>query len=153
MEYADYFIVNRMVASIDGSSGFSQAYEERGSYGTSVASNGISVLWGFGLSSGAFADSAYEISQYASNYTPATYIMVSQANIDPAQRGLGISQMSVDWSDISSPPIENPEFDATEPIVGEGSLYLTSDYGFGVDMVFFWTTPAIRIEMFEQLAG
>jgi len=156
MEYADYFTVNRMVATIDGFSGFSQSYaqsEGTGSYGTSVASNGIGVLWGFGLSTGAFADSAYVISQYASNYDPATSVIVTQANIDPSQQGIGLSQMSVDWSDISLPSVEDPEFDVTEPIVGRTTLSLTSDYGFNVDIWLFWTTPAIHIEMFEELSG
>lgn len=152
MEYADYFTVNRMVATIDGFSGFSQSYEGRGSYGTYVGSNGIGVLWGWGLDTGAFADSAYVISEYASNYDPATSVTVTQANIDPWQRGMGLSQMSVDWSDISLPSVEDPEFDVTEPIVGGTTLSLTSDYGFGVDIWLFWTTPAIYIEMFEELS-
>jgi len=153
MEYADYFTVNRMVATIDGFSGFFQSYEGRGSYGTYVGSNGIGVLWGWGLDTGAFADSAYLISEYASNYVPATSVIVTQANIDPSQQGIGLSQMSVDWSDIVSPPVEKPEFDEVEPIVGEATLYLLSDYGFGVDIWLFWTTPAIHIEMFEELSG
>jgi hypothetical protein len=161
-ESTDPFFVDLVVAH--GSAEFDQTYRGIGSYGTSVQSNcGIGVIFSDRdystdtMYTVAFASSDFTISQYASNFDPFTSVEVTQSNLtedDLRCCDLGYSEMLVSWwsNSLSSNPVDPGEWNEIE-WNGDCNLQLTSDYGFSVDILSLWQTPAIGIEIVEYLSG
>lgn len=156
MQNTNGYTVDRVVVVYNGSAQFAQSYSEQGDYlgsfGSSLSSDQIGVLWSSGFSSGVLAYSSYMLNQWAERSNPLLGLSTEFTLYSLTAEGSGYSQMSAnlyeDWAYCPQPNIIAWTDEDTETGFSFNEKITSEDDGVDVELVARWTTSIVAIESF-----